>query len=195
MLLERRKTYDNASLDAWDGQTKPPGKTDGRSTSTQKQQDEPPLFCMIYFFASQMSRNLLHQQETAARSSSANTSPTPPPQHKLDAMLSKVSIHASFSPHITRFETFPVEIPKLPVEDRRRWMGRVKEPPSRESIHDTMLLMKFQNKRAREEWIATREWMEFMEGTEREGVFRRLPHVRCARSLKGLRDPMEILSA
>ena len=32
-----------------------------------------------------------------------------------------------------------------------------------------------------------------MEGTERERVFRRIPHVRCARSLKGLGDPAEVL--
>ena len=65
--------------------------------------------------------------------------------------------------------------------------------PPRETMHDTMLLMKFRSKKAREEWIETKEWQQFMEKTENEGVFRRIPHVRCAGSLKGLRDPMEVL--
>lgn len=132
---------------------------------------EQPLTCMIYFFASQMGRNVQNQTN-------------PPPTHPLEKLISKVGTHAAFSPLVTKFETFPVEIPELP--------GRKPKFP-KEVMHDTMLLMKFRSKRAREEWIATREWREFMEKTESEGVFRRIPHVRCAASLKGLSDPMEVL--
>ena len=62
-----------------------------------------------------------------------------------------------------------------------------------DAVHDTLLLMKFRSKHAREEWIRTKEWVEFMEKTEDEGVFRRIPHVRCAGSLRGLSDPMDVL--
>jgi hypothetical protein len=116
-------------------------------------------------------------------SQNINTSITPE-QHPLDKLLSKVGIHAAFSPLVTQFETFPVEIPQPP--------GRKSKVP-RELNHDTMLLIKFRSKRAREDWIATKEWREFMEKTESEGVFRRIPHVRCAGSLRGLSDPMEVL--
>jgi len=61
-------------------------------------------------------------------------------------------------------------------------------------MHDTLLLVKFRSAQAREAFIATRGWGEFMEKTEKEGVFRRVPHVRCARTVKGLRDPIEVLS-
>jgi hypothetical protein len=147
---------------------------------------DDPLVCMMYFFASQMSRNV-----------QAVPSPTPPasgqnvpsiPVHRLDSLLSKIGVHASFSPLITRFETFPVEIPEVPSQ--QKWWKET----SKASVHDTMLLMKFRSTRAREEWIQTREWMEFMKQTEDERVFRRIPHVRCAKSLKGLGDPIEVLS-
>ena len=135
---------------------------------------EQPLTCMMYFFASQMSRNIL-----------TRSSPDPsPPVHPLDKLLSKVGRDAAFSPLVTQFETFPVEIPEMP--------GKKPQLP-KGVMHDTMLLMKFRSKRARQEWIATKEWMEFMEKTESEGVFRRIPHVRCAGSLRGLSDPMEVL--
>jgi len=142
------------------------------STSTER--SEPSLTCMIYFFASQMSRNV--------------QTPSPPdqgpPVHRLEKLISKVGAHAAFSPLVTQFETFPVQIPEL--------TGR-KPKFSKDSMHDTMLLIKFRSKRAREEWIATKEWIEFMQKTESEGVFRRIPHVRCAGSLRGLSDPMEVL--
>jgi hypothetical protein len=133
---------------------------------------------MMYFFASQMSRNM---QFSSSSDSDKNLHT---PIHPLDKLLSKVGVHAAFSPLVTQFETFPVEIPQPP--------GRRSKMP-REVNHDTMLLVKFRSKQAREEWIATKEWREFMEKTEREGVFRRIPHVRCAGSLRGLSDPMEVL--
>jgi hypothetical protein len=49
--------------------------------------------------------------------------------------------------------TFPVEIPQP--------LGRKSKVP-KEVNHDTMLLIKFRSKRAREEWTATKEWREFM---------------------------------
>jgi hypothetical protein len=132
---------------------------------------------MMYFFASQMRQNM---QPAVDSDKTLPTTQT----HPLDRLLSKISTHAAFSPLITRFETFPVETPLPP--------GRRPQAP-RDVNHDTLLLVKFRSARAREEWIRTREWREFMERTEREAVFRRLPHVRCAGSLKGLGDPMEVL--
>ncbi len=146
------------------------------NAAAKKEDAEQPLTCMFYFFASQMNRNIQ----------------TRPPQdqspqvHPLNKLLSKVGTHAAFSPLVTQFETFPVEIPELHMPGRKPLLPK-------EIMHDTMLLMKFRSKRAREEWIATREWIEFMEKTESEGVFRRMPHVRCAKSLRGLSDPMEVL--
>ena len=104
--------------------------------------------------------------------------------HPLDVLLKKIGVHAAFSPLVTQFETFPVETPQP-----AGWRVKV----SRELNHDTMLLVKFRSKRAREEWIATREWRDFMEKTDSEGVFRRIPHVRCAGSLRSLSDPLEVL--
>ena len=155
---------------------------DGDKDVAKPDDAEQPLTCMIYFFASQMRRNIQTPLPHEIQSRTA-------PAHRLDTMLAKVGMHAAYSPLISRFETFPVEIPEAP--------GLSKKAPkvSRDQMHDTMLLMKFRSKRAREEWIATREWQEFMQKTEQEGVFRRIPHVRCARSLKGLMDPIDVLTA
>lgn len=147
---------------------------------------DDPLTCMIYFFTSQMSRNL--QTAPTASTSKSSQMATQAPEHRLDTLLSKIGVHASLSPLITQFERFPVEIPDALV--RSKWWTK----PRREATHDIMLLVRFRSKRAREEWIETRQWKEFMLQTEAEGVFRRMPHVRCAQSLKGLRDPIEILS-
>jgi hypothetical protein len=164
----------------------------GRSNEEEKtapsspSRPEDPLICMMYFFASQMGRNLQSTpQSSIDRSGQLSTTTL---VHRLDTLLARVGIHASFSPLITQFETFPVEISE--VHAQSRWRTN----PPKNSIHDTMLLVKFRSKRAREEWIETREWREFMQKTEAEGVFRRIPHVRCARSLKGLKDPIEVLS-
>lgn len=161
-----------------------PEEENPASSSPGKPDDT--LTCMIYFFASQMHRNLQTVPSPDARKS-GEMAPTTQ-VHRLDTLLNKVSVHASFSPLITQFETFPVEIPDVPT------LPRWRTKPPKEAVHDTMLLVKFRSKRAREEWIATREWREFMQQTEAEGVFRRIPHVRCARTVKGLRDPIEILS-
>lgn len=143
----------------------------------QKETPDQPLTCMIYFFASQMSRHI----QTPA--------PPAPPTHRLDTLLKKISTHAAFSPLITRFETFPVEMPPQPPGPPKTRTT----VPDRDLMHDTLLLVNFRSRRAREEWIQTREWMEFMARSEREGVFRRVPHVRCAGSLRGLSDPREVL--
>jgi hypothetical protein len=129
------------------------------------------------------------QQQPAAASSSDQTLPTTTPtHHPLDQLLAQVGTHAAFSPLVARFEIFPVESsPLLPPGGRRP------PPAPREVNHDTLLLVQFRSARARDEWIRTREWREFMERTERDRVFRRLPHVRCAPSLRGLGDPMEVL--
>ncbi|PGH12301.1 hypothetical protein AJ79_04367 [Helicocarpus griseus UAMH5409] len=159
---------------------------DERAVNTGDQKTSgKPLVCMIYFFASQMSRNI----QTANPAPGGNTPPTnhsePLQVHRLDNLLSEVQYHAHLSPLVTKFETFPVEMPPP---------GRPKGT-TREAMHDTMLLVNFQNKQAWREWIQTKEWQEFMQKTEKEAVFRRIPHVRCANSLKGLRSPLEVLMA
>ncbi|KAK2796504.1 hypothetical protein FQN50_009517 [Emmonsiellopsis sp. PD_5] len=146
-----------------------------------------PLVCMIFFFASQMSHNIETAKPAVA---DANSPPTPSQSepsmvHRLDTLLSEVQGHARANPLVTKFETIPVEMAPP---------GRPRGT-TRESMHDTLLLVNFQNKQAWRQWIQTKEWQEFMQRTERELVFRRLPHVRCANSLKGLRDPLEVLLA
>lgn len=174
MLLQRRSL----------GQT--PLKGEAPSSSSSTSQPDDPLACLIYFFVSQMSQNL---SIVAARSSSKSSGTTDSHTvHRLDTLLAKINVHASFSPLITYFETFPVEIPPTPAQ------LNLQNKQPKEAVHDTLLLVKFRSKRAREEWIETREWRDFMQQTEAENVFRRIPHVRCARSLKGLKDPIEVLS-
>ncbi|KAL2219998.1 hypothetical protein M432DRAFT_291625 [Thermoascus aurantiacus ATCC 26904] len=141
-----------------------------------------PLACMIFFFASQMTRNL--ETKKAAGSEMDGRRPSTS-VHRLDTLLSEVQRHAEVSPYVTRFESIPVEMPPP-------------GPPkgtTREEMHDVLLLASFKNKWAWKQWIQTKEWQQFMQKTEKEGVFRKMPHVRCASSLKGLRDPIDILTS
>ncbi|KLJ13133.1 hypothetical protein EMPG_11916 [Blastomyces silverae] len=144
-----------------------------------------PLVCVIFLFASQMSRNIQTARVPPGVEPSSNSQSDPPKVHRLDNLLSEVQEHAHASPLVTKFETFPVEMAPP---------GRPRET-TREAMHDTLLLVNFKNKQAWQEWIQTKEWQDFMQKTEREGVFRRLPHVTCANSLKGLRNPLEVLMA
>jgi len=144
---------------------------------------ERGLTCMFYFFASQIQRNIQPADPDLVRRRKALNQPT----HKLDTMLIRLKMHAAFSPLISRFEIIPVDIPDSPGFSRNR--------PPREQLHDTMLLMKFRNRRARQEFVATKEWQEFYNGAESQQVFRRMPHVRCASNLRGLMDPIDILTA
>ncbi|EEH32981.2 hypothetical protein PAAG_04034 [Paracoccidioides lutzii Pb01] len=146
---------------------------------------EKPLVCVIYFFASQMSRNIQAAIPPPGVNSTSSTQTEPRKVHQLDNLLSKVQHHAHLSPLITKFETIPVEMAPP---------GRPRGT-SREAMHDTLLLVNFKSKQAWREWVQTKEWQEFMQRTEKEAVFRRLPHVTCANSLKGLRNPIEVLMA
>ncbi|KAH0846469.1 hypothetical protein AYO21_11247 [Fonsecaea monophora] len=137
-----------------------------------------PLTCMFYFFASQMKRNVQPADQDLVRRGKLEDKPT----HQLDSMITRLGMHAAFSPLISKFETYPVQIPET-------------DPASREEVHDTVMIMKFRDKRARQEWIATKQWQDFMEETESQQVFRRMPHVRCASSLRGLMDPIDIVTA
>ncbi|OAP61094.1 hypothetical protein AYL99_03295 [Fonsecaea erecta] len=137
-----------------------------------------PLTCMFYFFASQMKRNVQRADQDLVRRGKLEDKPT----HQLDSMIARLGMHAAFSPLISKFDTYPVDISNA-------------APASRDDVHDTVMIMKFRDKRAREEWIATKEWQDFMRETEGQQVFRRMPHVRCASSLRGLMDPMDILTA
>ncbi|PGH09990.1 hypothetical protein GX51_00256 [Blastomyces parvus] len=143
-----------------------------------------PLVCVIFFFASQMSRHIQTARIPPGVEPPSDQS-GPPKVHRLDNLLSEVQEHADASPLVTKFETLPVEMAPP---------GRPRGT-TREAMHDTLLLANFKNKEAWREWIQTKEWQDFMQKTEREGVFRRLPHVTCANSLKGLRNPLEVLMA
>jgi hypothetical protein len=188
MLFDKTRVIDK--LDAEPSSTSPPTPEakDGSAPSAlpafQSREQEKPLTCMIYFFASQMSRNV---QPTPQAPSTFPPQAPPPPTHRLDTLLTTLRTHALLHPNlVTRFDLLPVEIP---------WPNMKKKPQlPKESMHDTLLLVKFRSAQAREAFIATRGWSEFMEKTEKEGVFRRVPHVRCARTIKGLRDPIEVLS-
>jgi hypothetical protein len=145
-----------------------------------QRKSEKPLTCMIFFFASQMTRNLQEPEKGASEhTDSAHRI------HRLDSLLAEARQHAERSPYVTRFEAIPVE------------MAPPGRPPgtSREEMHDTLLLASFKNKTAWQQWIQTPEWQQFMQRTEQDVVFRRIPHVRCAQSLKGLRNPLEVLTA
>lgn len=155
---------------------------------TQIPDGERPLTCMFLFFASQMHRNIQAADPDLVRRGVMPDQPT----HQLDSMLARVGMHAVHSPLISKFQTFPVEIPS--------GAGSTSEfsedaTSMREEFHDTVMMMKFRDKRAREEWIATREWQAFMRDTEVNDVFRRMPHVRCASSARGLMDPWDSLTA
>ncbi|EXJ91324.1 hypothetical protein A1O1_04436 [Capronia coronata CBS 617.96] len=145
-----------------------------------------PLTCMFYFFASQMKHNIQPADQDLVRRGMVADKPT----HRLDSMLARIGMYAAHSPLITKFETFPMEIGDQPVLSRPQ-----PESLSREDVHDTVLLVKFKNKGARESWITTKEWQDFMEKTEGERVFRQMPHVRCASSARGLMDPIDMLTA
>lgn len=147
---------------------------------------EKPLTCMVYFFASQMRKHV--QEKGVEHRNFPEKQVQTAPKHRLDSLLSNIKMHAFYSPLITRFEMLPVEIPEAGIS----WRKSPTMP--RESMHDTLLLMQFRSNRAQEEWIATREWQTFMNSTESEGVFRRIPHVRCASSLRGLFDPVDVLT-
>jgi hypothetical protein len=148
---------------------------------------ERPLTCMFYFFASQMKHNIQPADQDLVRRGRVEDKP----MHQLDSMVARLGMQAAFSPLVSKFETYPVEIPDPRPESSRR----KKPAPSPQEVHDTVLIMKFRDKRARQEWIATKEWQEFMQRTEGGEVFRRMPHVRCASSVKGLMDPIDILTA
>lgn len=105
--------------------------------------------------------------------------------HQLDAFLAEVQEHANHSPYVTRFEAISVEMASP---------GRPRGTTSQE-MHDTLLLASFKSKNAWRQWIQTSEWQHFMQETANKGVFRRMPHARCAHSLKGLRNTFEVLMA
>lgn len=162
-----------------------PGDPEADHQPKQVADGERPLTCMFYFFASQMKQNIQPADTDLVRRGKMPDQPT----HQLDSMLARIGMHAAHSPLISKFETFPVEIPDIPSSTSE------KQKPPREQVHDTVMLMKFRDKRAREEWIVTKEWQEFMANTNGQDVFRRMPHVRCASSLRGLMDPMDSLTA
>ncbi|KUL92158.1 hypothetical protein ZTR_02522 [Talaromyces verruculosus] len=161
-------------------------------TKNRSNSDEPeessrkhgkPLSCMIFFFASQMLSNLESPAASAGSADESRISRTR--AHRLDVLLAEVGEHANHSPYVTRFEPIPVEMspPGRPTGT------------SRDEMHDVLLLASFKDKTAWRKWIETPEWQRFMQRTENEAVFRRIPHVRCAHSHKGLRNTLEILMA
>jgi hypothetical protein len=164
----------------------------GSSARTSQQtegvaDDDRPLTCMFYFFASQMQRNIQPADPDLVRRGRVADKPT----HQLDSMLARLSMQAAFSPLVSKFETYPTQIP-----DQRPQDVRQRKPKTcSDEVHDTVLIVKFRDKRARQEWIATKEWQQFRQATQSQEVFRRMPHVRCASSVRGLMDPVDILTA
>lgn len=148
-----------------------------------RREKEKPLACMIFFFASQMTCNL--QNPATSLESENVVGKSNGRHHQLDTLLAEVREHANKSPYVTRFEVIPVEMAPP---------GRPRGTSSQE-MHDTLLLASFKSKNAWRQWIQTSEWKHFMQETADKGVFRRIPHVRCAHSLKGLRNPFEVLMA
>ncbi|ETN40853.1 uncharacterized protein HMPREF1541_05133 [Cyphellophora europaea CBS 101466] len=164
-----------------------PTSTDVADGSSLQAQSVPgqPLTCMFYFFASQMTQNIQAAEADLGRRGEQQDVPT----HRLDTLLARLRMHATFSQLITKFESYPVQI--TDSNEQRKPMSTRRRAP----VHDTVVLMRFRDRRAREEWITTKEWQDFMRQTEAEQVFRQMPHVRCARSLKGLMDPIDVLTA
>jgi hypothetical protein len=150
---------------------------------TPGRKQEKPLACIIFFFASQMSCNLQAPPESSDVTDRVVMQRNR--THRLDVLLAQVGEHANRSPYVTRFEPIPVEMAPP---------GRPAGTSSAE-MHDTLLLASFKNKAAWQKWIETPEWQQFMKKTENDAVFRRIPHVRCAHSLKGLRNTLEVLMA
>lgn len=67
---------------------------------------------------------------------------------------------------------------------------------NRNEERDTVLLMQFKSKASREQWMQSREWKEFYQKVNSDdGGIRQMPHVRCARSLRGLMDIGDVLTA
>jgi hypothetical protein len=71
---------------------------------------ERPLTCMVYFFASQMKKHV--EDNRADQRLALEKQGQATPIHRLDSLQSKVKIHASYFPLITRFETILVETPQ-----------------------------------------------------------------------------------
>ncbi len=163
------------------------GEKTAEQQARQAADGERPLTCMFYFFASQMQRSIQPADQDLVRRGKVEDKST----HQLDSMIARLSMQAAFSSLIQKFDTYPTEIP----DPRPETLRRKKPAPSAEEVHDTVLIMKFRDKRARQDWIATKEWQDFIQKTDAKGVFRRMPHVRCASSVRGLMDPVDILTA
>lgn len=141
---------------------------------------------MFYFFASLMQHNIQTADPDLVRRNRVTDQPT----HKLDTMLARIGMHAAYSPLITNFETYPVKIPDAPG-----FRDKSSRLPG-DTVHDTVLMVKFRDRRAREDWVATKEWQDFMRSADSDpSMFRRMPHVRCASSVKGLMDPIDVLTS
>lgn len=178
------------------------------TTSQTPNNEDKPLTCLFYFFHSQMSHHVCSAPDPDLVSRGRQSSDAP--VHRLDTLLTRLKMHATFSPLIASFDTYPIAVESTfsaSVDVRRqarramlgRWVrGEFSEGGSGGDAgmgRDTVLLMEFRTKRGREEWMASREWQEFYQGVEGERVCRRMPHVRCAGSLRGLGSVREVLSA
>ena len=101
---------------------------------------EKPLTCI---FTSRMKKYV--QDNGANQRYALKKQDQAAPIHRLNSLLSKAKMHASYSPLMTSFETIPVTTP----EAETNW----RKPPAvpREFMHGTLLLMQFRSKKAREE--------------------------------------------
>lgn len=182
----------------------PPSPKSIHASDGASRPEDRPLACMFYFFHSQMSQHTSTAPDPDLVSRRRQTPDQP--VHRLDTHLTRLQMHAAFSPLVKSFDRYPVAIDPTTAALSRGANGRrfpptlAPPPPSLEShkgqqAYDTVLLMRFRSKRAREEWMVSREWQEFYRSVEGEKVCRRMPHVRCARSIKGLMDVRDVLTA
>lgn len=177
---------DNMLFERTNSKGSPPDNASSKFIIPHNPKPEQPLTCMFYFFASQMKHNIQSADPDLVRRNRLPNRPT----HRLDNLLARIGMHAAYSPLIADFQTYPIDVSDA-LGDRKDNLSH-----SREVVHDTVLLMKFRNRRAREEWIATQEWQDFMQKANADPpIFRRMPHVRCASSIKGLMDPIDILTS
>lgn len=128
------------------------------------------------------------------------------PVHRLDTHLIRLQMAAAFDPNVKSCQVIPVAVDgeHAVAQDRTlfngvkrqmREVGSRREETTADTARDSVLFIEFLSKAGRQSWMASREWKQFYDGVNAEDVFRKLPHVRCARSFRGLMDVTDVLTA
>lgn len=195
----RKSSLTNSHTSATDNLTKTTSTTSRQGSQTDhatgqermpKSRGEQPLTCLFYFFHSHKRAHLSSVPDPDLVS--RNRQDPSIPVHRLDTHLIRLQMHASFSPLIKSFDRYPVAVDGLQPPA----IGSRNDAAASVNLgRDTAVLIEFRDKRAQEDWLATREWQEFYRNVNIDGACRATPHVRCARSLRGLMDISEVLTA